>query len=138
MKPSELREAQREYKMAKSENDYFMKRAKESNREAYKKLDETEDKEEIKSLKADIFRINNESGLYNSYSRLSVAECQLFRAAREEIKEYCRKNKQMDLFDYLDQSIFRSKQLKTNAIRRKRLIEICLNAKPGELAQVEL
>lgn len=138
MKPTDLQEAQSEYKAAKSENDYLMEMVREVNRADYKKLDETEDKEEIKSLKANISRRNNESGLYNSYSRLSVAECQLFRAARAEIKEYCRENKKMDLFDILDNSIFKNKQLKTNAIRRNKLIEICLRADLGDIVQVEL
>lgn len=138
MKPTDLQEAQAEYKAAKSENYYLIEMARDYNRDDYKKLDKTDDKEEIKSLKEDISRRNKESGLYNSYSRLSVAECQLFRAARAEIKEYCREYMKMDLFDILDHSIFRNEQLKTNAIRRNKLIEICLRADLGEIVQVEL
>lgn len=137
MKPTELEEAQMEYKMAKSENDYLMKKAKKINMVDYRKLDETDDKEEIKSLTANIQRRNKEIGLYNSHTKLSLAECLLFRAARAEVKEYCRENSLMDVFEYLDQNIFKNKQIKTNTIRRKRLIEICLNVKPDEPVQVE-
>lgn len=138
MRLTDLEEAQIEYKMAKSENDYLMKKAYRLNKHDYKKLDEEEDKEKIKSLTADIQRRNKEIGLYNSRTRLSLAECLLFKATRVEVKEHCRENSLMDVFEYLDQNIFKNRQLKTNAIRRKRLIEICLNVKPDELVQAEL
>jgi len=137
-RPTDLEEARREYKAAKSENDYLMERAREMNRADYKRLDELDDDEAKESLLLDIQRRNKELGLYNSHIRLSVAECQLFRAMRAEIKEFCRENGFMAVFEYLDQVIFRNKQIKTNAIKRRELIEICLNGEPEKVSQMEI
>ena len=129
MKPTDLQEAQTEYMAAKVENEYIKTLAAEANEADYKKLDESQDKEEIQSLKNNIYRRNGEIGLYNSNSRLSVAEDLLFKAAKNQIKQYCTDNGELSKFEYLDKNLFQSKMIEISSIRRQELINLCMKVK---------
>ena len=129
MKPTDLQEAQTEYMAAKVENEYIKTLAAEANEADYKKLDETQDKEEIQSLKNNIYRRNGEIGLYNSNSRLQVAEDLLFKAAKIQIKQYCTDNGELSKFEYLDKNLFQSKMIEISSIRRQELINLCMKVK---------
>lgn len=119
-KLTDLEYAQNEYILAKSENDTLMDEAKEKNAADYIRLVEEQDKEEIESIMANISRRNGELGLYNSNTRLCVAEKQLLKETRKALKPKMK----AESFELLDEQIFKNEML--IGIQREKALDLCL------------